>query len=59
MKKQILISLIIAVLIGVIIGAGAFTGIGGESSSSADSAFDIAEIEKGDFIVKTDKAKSN
>lgn len=55
MKRQILISLAIAVLIGIIIGGGAFIGSGSGSSSSASSAFDISTIEKGDFIVKTDE----
>lgn len=56
MKKQIIISLISAVLLGTLLGIVGMTAITGASgNSNSNSALDISSVENSNFIVKTDE----
>ena len=56
--KKFLINVTLTVIIGALIGIGGMYALTGASSSgsSSNSAFDINEIENGDYIVKTDES---
>ena len=56
--KKFLINVTLTVIIGALIGIVGMYALTGASSSgsSSNSAFDINEIENGDYIVKTDES---